>query len=38
MIHVDDFLVAAIHDALDWVYKEVSKVYELKKKIVSNCS
>ena len=35
VIHVDDFLVAAIHDALDWVYKEVSKVYELKKKIVS---
>ena len=36
VIHVDDFLVAAIHDALDWVYKEVSKVYELKKKIVSS--
>ena len=32
VIHVGDFLVAASQDALDWVYKEVSKVYELKKK------
>ena len=36
VIHVDDFLVAASQDALDWVYKEVFKVYELKKKIVSS--
>ena len=35
-IHVDDFLVAASQDALDCVYKEVSKVYELKKKIISS--
>ena len=35
-IHVGDFLVAASQDALDWVYKEVSKVYELKKKIISS--
>ena len=36
VIHVDDFLVVASQDALDWVYKEVSKVYELKKKIISS--
>ena len=36
VIHVDDFLVAASQDASDWVYKEVSKVYELKKKIISS--
>ena len=36
MIHVDDFLVAASQGALDWVYKEVSKVYELWKKIISS--
>ena len=37
-IHVGDFLVAASQDALDWVYKEVSKVYELKKKIISSAA
>ena len=36
VIHVDDFLVAASQDALDWVYKEVSKVYELKQKMISS--
>ena len=35
VIHVGDFLVAASQNALDWVYKEVSKVYELKKIISS---
>ena len=34
--HVDDFLGAASQDALDWVYKEVSKVHELKQKIISS--
>ena len=28
-INVGDFLIAARQDALDWVFKEVSKVYEL---------
>ena len=37
VIHDDDFLVAAKHqDALDLMYKEVSKVHELKKKIISS--
>ena len=36
MIHVDDFLVAASQDALDWVCKDVSRVYALKKKIMSS--
>lgn len=37
VVHVDDFLVAASQEALDWVYNEMSKVYELKKTVVSSC-
>ena len=37
MVHVDDFLVAGTHQSLEWVYTEMSKVYELKRAIISSC-
>ena len=36
MVHVDDFLVAASQESLEWVYDEMSKSYELKQKIISS--
>ena len=37
VVHVDDFLVSGDQEALDWVYKTLSRQWELKKCIVS-CS
>ena len=36
VVHVDDFLVAATQEELDWVYAEMSKAYELKRKVISS--
>ena len=36
LVHVDDFLIAATQVSLDWVYTEMSKVYELKRNILSS--
>ena len=37
VVHVDDFLVAASQEALEWVFAEMSLSYELKRKVVSSC-